>query len=131
MNQMIKNYVWFCFILSLGLFLQSCSKDYFVPPDISETDIQSFSKDIQPIFTKSCLGSGCHSVSGGLVPFLESAISYDNLIGGNYVDTLNPAGSKLYVRISANSNTMPPTSKLPPAEIKKILIWIKQGAQNN
>jgi hypothetical protein len=119
------------FTLTLATLISGCSKDYFAPVNISESDTLSYSADIQPIFTKSCLGSGCHSVNGGLQPFLESSISYESLLGGNYVDTLAPESSIIYARINASSNFMPPSAKLPPVEIQKILIWIKQGAQKN
>ena len=115
------------FILSLN----SCRKDYFIPVKISESDTLYFSTDIQPIFNGDCLGSGCHSVNGGVAPFLEQDLAWDNLIYGNYVDTLNPESSILYQRIDATSNIMPPAAKLPSGDIQKILIWIKQGALNN
>ena len=113
------------------LVTNGCRKDYFLPVSISESDTISFNSVIQPILTSDCLGSGCHSVSGGIPPFLEEGLAYDNLIYGNYVDTANPESSILYVRISASSNIMPPAGKLPELEIQQILVWIKQGALNN
>jgi hypothetical protein len=124
----VATIVLLSFIISLTF---SCQKDYFIPVILSESDTISFKEDLQPIFNKSCLGSGCHSTNGGLQPFLDVEIAYESLIGGNYVDTINPESSNLYKRISATSNFMPPASKLPPVEIQQILMWIKQGAQSN
>lgn len=72
-----------------------------------------------------CAGSGCHE--GTAAPNLTTGKAYTNLVDGAYVDTLNAEQSILYLKLNSN---MPPGGKLPAGDIAKILLWIKQGAQN-
>lgn len=105
----------------------SCGKDYFPPVELSEDQEVSFANEIIPVFTRSCV-EGCHPGQHALN--LKEGSAYDQLVEGNYVDTLQPDKSVLYTRVAPGGN-MPPGSKLPPIEIQKILLWIKQGAKNN
>jgi hypothetical protein len=123
---MKKIILYLAIIIAAAMLPTGCGKDYFPPVDLGDQPI-SFSQDLVPIFTKSCLG-GCHPGQNTLN--LEAESAYDNLIDGNYVDTLKPEQSLLYKRVGPGGN-MPTGGKLPAVEIQKILLWIKQGAQNN
>lgn len=90
----------------------------------------SFSKDIQPIFQKSCIR--CH---GGSNP--RSGLSLENyqnaMKGGNNAPDIvpgNPDNSPIYTLVK--SGTMPfGGPRLSDADVQKIYDWIKAGAPNN
>jgi hypothetical protein len=118
------------FCISIFLFT-GCYKDKTVIPSTEEiTRTVSFSKDIIPIFDKSCNLSGCHS-AGGQTPNLTAASAYSSLTTGGYVNKDNPELSILYLKVSGKKGT-----PMPPSGVNKdyealILAWIKQGANNN
>jgi len=113
-------------LLIAGLF-SACEKEYFKPVDSGPaTGTMSFSKDVVPILNTKCSLSGCHS--GSVPPNLSDSKAYGSLVDGALVDTLTPETSILYLKITTN---MPPTGKLPTGDISRILLWIKQGAQEN
>ncbi len=94
---------------------------YVAPP---ERDV-SYSTDIQPYFDNKCLS--CHNGTG--IPLnLEATVSYNELINGDYINTADPAGSKLYLKI-APGGSMEQYST--PSETALVLLWIEQGANNN
>lgn len=116
--------------LGLIVLLAACTKDYFAPPPVLDLATPvSFSKDLMPMFKADCYGSGCHDK--GVAPDLTTANAYDQLTMLGYVDTTNAEGSKLYIRMIATINPMPPKGKLSGEITNKVLAWIKQGAQNN
>ena len=123
-------------IVSTGMFfLTGCYKvKTLVIQNSGEevTTIVSISKEIIPIFSKSCSVSGCHS-SGGIKPDLSSEKAYSTLINGNYVDAANPDKSEIYLWLTGKRNTaMPVGSASNPSNINQlILAWVKQGAKNN
>jgi hypothetical protein len=104
----------------------------------------SFSSQIQPIFTASCVNAGCHP--GGSAPFsLASGASYANLVNVssiagpcavNMMRVLpgNPAASSLVNRLEGTScGVQMPLggSPLPVSQLQLIRDWISQGAPNN
>jgi hypothetical protein len=112
-------------LLALAIFFASCEKKFFKPPVVDPNIPISFTKDLQPLFTANCTLSGCHN--GNVKPDLTPERSYNSLIDGGYTDTLNPSTSLIMIKLNTN---MPP-SKLPAAEINKVLSWIKQGTKLN
>jgi hypothetical protein len=113
-------------LLIAGVFT-ACEKEYFKPTSsISDNTIISFSKMVVPVLTTKCAISGCHQ--GAVPPNFSESTAYTNLVDGALVDTLNPTKSILYVKLTSN---MPPTGKLTADDLKKFLLWIKQGAQEN
>jgi hypothetical protein len=128
-------------IIGIGLILSSafmltmigCSKSTTVIEDNSPaiTGTVSFSKDIQPILTKSCALSGCHS--GSVAPNLSSATAYNALTNGNFVSVGTPANSLVYLWLTGKeSATMPLGATNNPSNINALMLaWIKQGAKNN
>jgi len=114
------------------LLLAGCYKNMTVIFDTGEeiTRTVTFSGDIQPIFAKSCSLSGCH-VAGGQVPDLTETNAYASLLLGNYVDTLVPTNSHLYLKMSGKQGTPMPVSGSNKEYNSLVLAWIKQGAHNN
>ncbi len=112
------------------MVLYACEKDYQSSGNVDINTLVSYSKDINPIFTEDCATPNCH-ITGGQVPNLIAAESYNELLNLGYVDTLNPEASILYQRLISTTKPMPPSGKLNPEEIGYVLAWIKQGAQNN
>ena len=116
-------------VVILGtLFLAACTSKTIQPPDLPiPSGNLSFSKDVAPIFTKSCALSGCHA-SGFIQPDLTASNAYNSLISMSLVDTLQPEQSALYKKIT--QGTMKPYLS-SPEDGQIILYWIKQGAKNN
>jgi hypothetical protein len=121
------------FAIGLGL-VTGCSKDTTVYLNNTQevTTPVSLSKDMQPIFTKSCALSGCHA-AGGRAPILTDGSSYASLINGNYINTAKPEESVLYLWLTGKkSPAMPLGAANNPSNINGLtLAWIKQGARNN
>jgi len=116
------------------LIINSCTKTTTVVPVSNSPAITtpvSFSKDIQPILTKSCALSGCHS--GSIAPDLSTATAYDALTNGSFVNTANPSNSTVYLWLTGKEAiTMPDGAPNNPSNINALMLaWIKQGALNN
>lgn len=101
-----------------------------------------FSSQIQPIFTASCVNSGCHP--GGGAPFsLQSGSSYANLVNVQAVTgpcagdmrgvPAAAATSALVKRLEGTCGDQMPLGGTPlaAAQIQLIRDWITQGARNN
>jgi len=120
-------------ITQVLLILKGCTKTTTVPIDNSPaiTTTVSFSKDIQPILTKSCALSGCHS--GTIAPDLSAATGYDALINANLVNTTTPANSVVYLWLTGKEAIpMPAGAANNPSKINALMLaWITQGAKNN
>ncbi len=114
-------------VILLGLFLLNACEYEKITPDATPVNPNvSFSKDIQPIFTNSCLGSACHS--GSVAPNLTEGKSYSALQEGNYIDLNVPNQSKIYT-VMAPGGSM--SNHTTPTDASLVLQWIEQGAKNN
>jgi hypothetical protein len=101
----------------------------------------SFSTEVQPIFTASCVNAGCHP--GGGAPFsLQASVSRDNLVGvdmqnsncgGKRVVAGDASASGLVKKLVGNCGQRMPLggSPLSQAQLDLVSTWINQGAQNN
>lgn len=125
-----KGIPWMAFLFAASFGLTGCEKDYVYIPKLDVTTPVSYSADIQPIWNTSCTGGPCHDV-GSMDPDLTAANSYNALMTGGYVDTVNAASSILYVRMTDSNDPMPPGGVLTATETNKVLAWIEQGAKNN
>jgi hypothetical protein len=83
----------------------------------------SFSKDVLPSLVSNC--SACHTSKK---PYLSKDKAYKSLTGDGYVNTKDPAASKLLTKINEGHQT---SKKLSAAQKKAILTWITEGATNN
>lgn len=128
-------------LLLLVLILNSCQKAVLDPKSTTSTSnsnssVQtSFSAEIVPIFTANCIS--CHNP--GAVDLREAG-AYNALITNaspynKYVDTLNPASSLLYQKLTMSNpptgGMMPPSGLLPSSTTDLVLKWIQEGAKNN
>jgi hypothetical protein len=132
---MLKRYKSALVMASILLFIFSgCTKDttVYLNNGAEVTTPVSFSKEMVPIFAKSCAVSGCHS-SGGQAPDLTSERAYNSLINGSYVDLAQPEKSDIYLwETGVEKPAMPIGAANNPANINGLtLAWIKQGAKNN
>lgn len=109
--------------------LTSCQKEFLIPNDILIPDTVSFSENVIPIFSQSCV-DGCHE-TGKFSPDLDPANAYSSLTLYGLVDTAQPEQSILYQRMISTSNVMPPEGKLVDSKVQLVLKWIEQGARNN
>ncbi len=115
------------------LVIAGCTKTTTVVKNAGSeiTATMSFSKDIVPIFDKSCAVSGCH-VSGGKAPDLTSANAFKSLSSGNYFKAGDPENSNLMMWLNGKKSPVMPMGGTPNTDNNaKIYAWINQGAKNN
>jgi hypothetical protein len=62
-------------------------------------------------------------------PSLTPDRAFNNLLNGGYVNTIAPSSSSFYTMVKQGA--MPPSGAVKPADIQKILDWIRNGAPNN
>ncbi len=120
----------------LGFFLihPGCDLGTDPPPDLPSI---VYSQHIQPIFARSCLGSGCHS--GGEDLDLESWASlFQGSKNGAMVIPFRPDKSHLVFHVNTDSTLapvadpqMPPGQPLPRVEVELLMRWIGEGAKND
>ncbi len=115
-------------LLFMGIGMVSCYQDVIIPTVAQEKPPQfvSYSGDLQPLWNTNCALSGCH-VPGGQVPYLTEDISYDQLVGGGYVNTVKPEDSKLWIALNGVMRTHLPSED----DRQKVFDWIRNGAPNN
>lgn len=113
-------------LLFTGIFLSSCDRESFEPPQADPDKEVSFANDIQPVFNSNCVG--CHG--GSVKPNLSEGKAYDALISGDYIsdDPENNAEESLIY-----SKLLEPSHRANASAFEKslILVWIQQGAKNN
>jgi hypothetical protein len=134
-------------LCSLIFIIHSCTKDKVAQPVDNST--VSFKNDIYPVFSSTghCSNSGCHGTDGSSIPphmySLDSAYTSllrdtsSNLSGYPFVDTLNPANSFVYIKLT-DPNPPDGGARMPEDGgylsdefTAKLLKWIEQGAHNN
>jgi hypothetical protein len=113
-----------------GIFLSGCYKDVNLPEAVADPDgppqAVSFRTDIAPMLNSKCALSGCH-VSGAHKPYLSTDISYNQIVGGGFVNTIIPKSSILYNMLNGEMKEYMPSA----ADRQKVYDWIRTGAQNN
>ena len=122
MRRFILHYLFTGFFI---IVLSSCKHE----TDVAMNPIVSFTNEIKPILNNNCTQSGCH----GSENFTKiQLLTYDDVIKNGGVGDGNALGTKLYKRITGKgADIMPPSSPLNDLDIKRILLWIQQGAKNN
>lgn len=113
--------------------MAGCSKTTTVivndSPEIT-TEV-SFARDLNPLLSKNCAMSGCHS--GSVNPNLRADLAYNSLVAEGYLDTKLPGNSNVYLYMTGKkSPVMPLGAPNNPDNINAFMLaWIKQGAKNN
>ena len=93
-------------------------------------DTVYYAKDIQPIFTQYCSGSGCHS---GARPEGDIDLTtHSNAMASGKIKPYNSTNSKVYQSIidPDPNDRMPEAAPLSADKIALIKKWIDQGAKN-
>ena len=110
--------------------LMGCYKDVLLPEAAIDPDgppqAVSYKTDIAPILNTKCALSGCH-VSPAHKPYLLTDISYNQLVGGGFINTTIPKESILYKKINSDMKEYIPAA----TDRQKIYDWIRTGALNN
>jgi len=122
----MKRFHFFAGLL-LIISLNACEKYTIKVPEVS--DDVSYSADVQPIFTKGCIGchDGSGTADGGVGLNLTTGNSYTDLMAKSFIDTATPESSVLYIQLNKSSHSYY-SSK---AERAIVLSWIEQGALDN
>ena len=127
---MKKSHIYFLLFL-FGLLLNACTYDFIVKEELTPVDPTvpvSFSTQIVPIFTNSCVS--CHK-TGGQAPDLTAANAYNSIQSMKLVNTATPASSIIYTEPNPANTTVHSWKKYTAAEAQLVLTWIQQGAKNN
>jgi hypothetical protein len=126
----MKKSLLYMLLLLIGSGLTGCYKDVIYPPVVADPDgppqAVSFKTDISPMLNSNCAKAGCH-VSGAHKPYLEETISYNQIVGGGFVNLVVPKQSILYQEINGGMREYIPGS----ADRQKVYDWIRTGALNN
>ncbi len=121
MNQM------FLLLIFLSAIFYSCKHELDTPA----SPIMSYGADVKNIISTNCTHSGCH----GTVDYKRfQLLSFNDVITHGGIGTVDATDTKLYKSIiGRGADIMPasPYSPLSDADIKRVLLWIKQGAKNN
>lgn len=127
---MKKRLIFMMMIMGLAVGFYSCYKDVNLPEAAVDPDgppqALSYRTDIAPMLNTKCALSGCH-VSGAHKPYMTTDISYNQIVGGGFVNTIIPKESTLYKMINGEMKEYIPAA----ADRQKIYDWIRTGAQNN
>ncbi len=140
---MLKRFFPFLLVLLLLIpFLHCGKKSSESPPPTGVKEDPSFSGDIQPVFSSSCVSSICHGAPGQMGLILESGQSYAKLV--NVTSTEDPnkkrvlpndaQNSYLVIKIEGRQTIgvrMPLGGSLTSDNIQQIKNWINKGAKNN
>lgn len=117
-------------MLGLVMGFTSCYKDIIKPelaedPDGPPKQV-SYKLELAPLFNANCAKSGCH-ITGAHKPYLETTISYLQIVNGGFVNLALPKESILYKNIFGEMAEYIPSK----SDKQKVYDWIRNGAPNN
>jgi len=122
--------VYAILLFIVGFGIAGCYKDYIIPATLTDPDgppqFVSYNAELKPLFNSNCAKSGCH-LSPAHKPYLNSEVSYNELINGGFVNTLVPKESILYIKINGDMKEFIPSAE----DRQKVYDWIRNGAPNN
>ena len=127
---MKKTIIYTAFIFSLAIGMIGCYRDVIFPDTAVDPDgppqAVSYNAELAPMFNTQCALSGCH-VSGAHHPYMNTEISYNEIVNGGFVNTLVPKESILYIMINGEMRQYIPSA----SDRQKVYDWIRNGAPNN
>jgi hypothetical protein len=97
-------------------------------PAFTAAQLTFFEKEVHPILVAKCLK--CHGAEEKIASEFSLTSRAATLRGGELgsaVDLKNPAASSLLKAIHYDELQMPPSGKLPPAQIAILTRWVKEG----
>ncbi len=132
----MKNFFLIGFGIGIIFLFFSC-KDTVTGDDIDKRAIPdkdvSYTKHIQPVFDIKCNSSGCHNDEDRAGSI--SLTSYQNTTADlSVVFPGQPQNSRLATAIQPSTSIPMPPMAYPPLtenQVKGIITWIKEGANNN
>ncbi len=113
-------------LFALVLFAPGCyydNEEELYPNSFCDTVNVGYSSSISTIIETKCAIPGCH-VAGGLGT--GNFNEFDQLLGQVNNGRLLPS-----IRRESTSIPMPPSGGLRDCEIRRIELWVADGAQNN
>lgn len=117
-------------LLLLAFGFSGCYKDVIYPEALVDPDgppqAVSYNTDIAPMLNTNCAIAGCH-ISGAHKPYMNTDISYNQIVGGGFVNLAVPKQSIFYKEIYGAMKEYIPSS----ADRQKVYDWIRTGALNN
>jgi hypothetical protein len=117
-------------LLLLAFGLSGCYKDVIYPEVVADPDgppqAVSYKTDIAPMLNTKCASAGCH-ISGAHKPYMSTDISYNQIVGGGFVNLVVPKQSIFYQQINGGMKEYIPAA----ADRQKVYDWIRTGALNN
>jgi hypothetical protein len=127
---MKRFFIYASLFIALGTGLTGCYKDAILPDAVADPDgppqAVSFSKDLAPFLNTTCAKAGCHII-GGQKPYMQTEVSYLQIVNGGFVDVNMPKQSIIYQMINDKMQEYIPAA----ADRKRIYDWIRNGAPNN
>jgi hypothetical protein len=117
-------------LMGIGLAMAGCYKDIIRPELASDPDGPpqpvNYKTELAPLFNTSCAVTGCH-VSGGHKPYLNTDVSYQQIVNGGFINLDFPKESILYKMINGEMAQYIPSA----SDRQKVYDWIRNGAPNN
>jgi hypothetical protein len=117
-------------LFTMGAGLTGCYQDVIYPNAAVDPDgppqFVSYKTDLEPLFNNQCAKAGCH-VTGNHHPYMNTGISYNEIVNGGYVNTTVPKESELYIMINGEMKEYIPSA----TDRQKVYDWIRNGAPNN
>ncbi len=127
---MKKTIIYTVLFFTLATAMIGCYRDVIFPEGAVDPDgppqAVSYSTELAPLFNTNCALSGCH-VSGSEKPYMSTDLSYNQIVGGGFVNTLIPKQSILYIQINGDMREHIPSA----TDRQKVYDWIRNGAPNN
>ena len=127
---MKKLFLYTTLLLLAGLGFTGCYKDVIFPEVAVDPDgppqAVSYNADIKPMLNSNCAAAGCHA-SGAHKPYMVTDISYNQIVGGGFINTVIPKESILYKEINGAMREYLPAA----ADRQKVYDWIRTGGLNN
>lgn len=109
-----------------SITLNSCKHDL----DLSSAPTISFKNDIQAIISGNCSMNACH---GNDDRSEFPLTTYAHVMDEGGITPGNAKDSEFYhvLLINYGEKKMPPNGPLTDIQIKKVFLWIEQGAKDN